>query len=78
MRKLIKKPLTDFALTKLINKLEKFTTDPKAQVAILENSILNNWQDIYEPKAEQQGRPQQRAQASGNPFLDLARDEHIF
>ena len=78
MRKLIKKPLTDFALTKLINKLEKFTIDPKAQVAILENSIVNNWQDIYEPRAEQQRSQPQRAQASGNPFLDLARDENIF
>jgi hypothetical protein len=78
MRKLIKKPLTDFALTKLINKLEKITQDPRAQVAILENSIVNNWQDIYEPRAEQQRSQPQRAQASGNPFLDLARDENIF
>jgi len=77
MRKLIKKPLTDFALTKLINKLEKITLDPRVQVEILENSILNNWQDIYEPRAEQP-RQQQRAQASGNPFLDIARDENIF
>lgn len=78
MRKLIKKPMTDFALTKLINKLESFTTDPRAQAAILEKSIVNNWQDIYEPKAEQQRSQPQRAQASGNPFLDLARDENIF
>lgn len=53
MRKLIKKPLTDFALVKLINKLEKFSSEPSVQVDILEKSILNNWQDIYEPKAEQ-------------------------
>ena len=78
MRKLIKKPMTDFALSKLINKLEGFTKDPQAQVAILENSIVNNWQDIYEPRAEQQRSQPQRAQASGNPFLDLARDENIF
>ena len=78
MRKLIKKPMTDFALSKLINKLESFTKDPQAQVAILENSIVNNWQDIYEPRAEQQRSQPQRAQASGNPFLDLARDENIF
>ena len=76
MRKLIKKPLTDFALIKLINKLEKISLDPRVQVAVLENSILNNWQDIYEPKTEQP-RQQQRAQGSGNPFLDLARDEQI-
>lgn len=78
MRKLIKKPLTDFALTKLINKLEKITLDPKAQIAVLENSILNNWQDIYEPRAEQPRQQQRAAQASGNPFLDIARDENIF
>ena len=77
MRKLIKKPLTDFALKKLINKLEKITTDPAQQVAVLENSILNNWQDIYEPKKEQQ-KQKVHAQASGNPFLDLAREENIF
>lgn len=75
MRKLIKKPLTDFALTKLINKLEKMTLDPQAQIAILENSILNNWQDIYEPKAEQpRQQKQQKAQTSGNPFLDALED----
>lgn len=77
MRKLMKKPLTDFALKKLINKLEKITTDPQEQVEILEKSILNNWQDIYEPKAEQK-RQQPQAKASGNPFLDLAREESIF
>ena len=73
MRKLIKKPLTDFALTKLINKLENISKDPRVQVAVLENSILNNWQDIYPPK-EDKPRAQQ---SSGNPFLDLARDEQI-
>ena len=77
MRKLIKKPLTDFALTKLINKLEKITTDPQEQIALLEKSIVNNWQDIYEPRVEQP-RQQKAAQASGNPFLDIARDENLF
>lgn len=57
MRKLIKKPLTDFALTRLINKLEKMTSDPQQQVAILEKSILNNWQDIFAPKDEKQATP---------------------
>lgn len=54
MRKLIKKPLTDFALTRLINKLEKMASDPQTQVAILEKSILNNWQDIFPLKDEKQ------------------------
>lgn len=80
MRQMIKKPLTDFALEKLIDKLFKMTYDPAVQVEILENSILNNWQDIYQPKAaaaQQQQKPQQQA-ASNNPFLDIAKDESIF
>lgn len=52
MRKLIKKPLTDFALKKVLNKLNKLSLDPQTQISILEKSIMNNWQDIYEPKAE--------------------------
>lgn len=76
MRKLIKKPLTDFALTKLINKLEKFSTDPQVQVDILEKSILNNWQDIYEPKAEQP-----RQQGNVTPLFDtigeIDRDDRL-
>ena len=76
MRKLIKKPLTDFALEKLINKLEKISSDPQVQVQVLENSILNNWQDIYAPKTEQPR--QQRTPANGNPFLEIAREENIF
>jgi hypothetical protein len=61
MRKLMKKPLTDFALEKLIDKLFKLTYDTATQVEILENSILNNWQDIYKPK---QGTKQQKEQRS--------------
>ena len=54
MRKLIKKPMTDYALKKLLNKLGKLASDPQTQIAILEKSIMNNWQDIYEPKEERQ------------------------
>lgn len=61
MRKLIKKPLTDFALKKLLNKLNKLASDPATQIAILEKSIMNNWQDIYEPK---ENKPEQK-QSSG-------------
>lgn len=50
MRKFIKKPMTDFALKKLINKLNKLSTEPAEQISILETSILNSWQDIYPPK----------------------------
>ena len=52
MRKLIKKPMTDRALTMLINKLEKLSSDKDTQIKILEKSILKNWTDIYELKGD--------------------------
>lgn len=54
MRKLIKKPMTDFALKKLINKLKRLSSDPTEQIIILEKSIMNNWQDIFEIKDKQE------------------------
>lgn len=67
MRKLIKKPLTDFALKRILNKLLKISNDPEVQISILEKSIMNNWQDIYEPKEEKAAQ----SSASGNVFLDI-------
>lgn len=52
MRKLIKKPMTDRALTMLINKLKKLSSDKDTQIKILEKSILKNWTDIYELKGD--------------------------
>lgn len=52
MRKLIKKPMTDFALQKMINKLNKLSNYGTTQIAILEQSITNCWQDIYKLKNE--------------------------
>lgn len=53
MRQMIKKPLSNAALETLIDKLFKMTFDPKLQIEILKNSILNNYADIYKPKAKQ-------------------------
>ncbi len=57
MRDFIKKPMTDFALKKMLNKLAKLSNDPQTQIAILEKSIMNNWQDIYELKEETKPTP---------------------
>ena len=51
MRKKIKKPATDKAIQLLLSKLEKVKDEEKA-IQMLENSILNNWQDIYLPREE--------------------------
>ena len=52
MRKLIKKPMTDRAVTMLINKLFKLSNSKQIQIKILEKSILKNWTDIYELKGD--------------------------
>lgn len=52
MRKLIKKPMTDRAVTMLINKLFKLSNNKQIQIKILEQSILKNWTDIYPYKEE--------------------------
>ena len=48
MRKLIKSPMTDRALTTLIDKVN--TLEPSSierQKKLLENSIVNNWKSVY-------------------------------
>ena len=60
MRKLIKKPMTDRALSMLINKLNKLSSSKDIQIKILEKSILNNWQDIYEYKEEKKNESSSR------------------
>lgn len=52
MRKSIKKPLTDRALKIIINKLKKMSQNEEEMQMILDRSILNSWQDIYELKPE--------------------------
>lgn len=50
MRKAIKKPLTDRAITIAINKLTKFYELGYDIEQILDSSTNNCWQDLFEPK----------------------------
>ena len=68
MRKLIKKPMTDRALTMLINKLFKLSNNKQIQIKILEQSILKNWTDIYPYKEENN-----YAGYQGNAKTDLSK-----
>lgn len=52
MRKTIKKPMTTHAFELLIKKLNKISSNIDIQIQMLERSILNGWQDIYEIKPE--------------------------
>ena len=50
MRKAIKKPMTDKAISIMLARLGRLSTDPEEQVKILEQSIANCWSNIYELK----------------------------
>lgn len=54
MRKAIKKPLTSFALKKMIKKLQMMSNDTNEQIQILEQSIINSWQGIFPLKDKPQ------------------------
>lgn len=46
-RTAIKKPMTDHAVELFIAKLNRYAKDPDTQVAIMDQSILAGWSDIY-------------------------------
>ena len=62
MRKSIKKPMTARAKELLLSNLAKLSTDTETQIKILNQSILNSWQDVYplkEDHPKQQNQPKQ-------------------
>lgn len=50
MRKTIKKPVTDRGLKMILNKLDQYGNDDLEKIEILENSIVNCWQGVFELK----------------------------
>ena len=56
MRKLIKKPMTDRALELLIKKLHSLAKNPEMAIKILEQSIVNGWQDVYALKEQDKNK----------------------
>lgn len=50
MRKSIKKPMTDKAMKLLINKLDKLGSNDNEKIEILNQSIFNSWQGVFELK----------------------------
>lgn len=67
MRKKIKKPMTDRAISMMINKINKLGDNNKA-IDCLNDSILHCWQDIYPNKIKEQEKP------SSNPFADMLKE----
>lgn len=52
MRKSIKKPLTQRALSMLFSKLDELTAEEPMKIKILEQSIFHNWQGVFPLKEE--------------------------
>ncbi len=58
MRKKIKKPMTDRAVTLAMNQLDKLAgADKDLAVEIVNQSVLRGWQTFYPLKDEQKGNP---------------------
>ena len=72
MRKAIKKPLpTEHAKELLLSTLAKLTSDSKTKIAILEQSILNNWQGVFELKEGYRGSNKKSNQKPDDKWGDL-------
>ena len=53
MRQSIKKPMTETAMKLIIGKLDRFRRLGFDPVQVLERSIVNCWQDVFEPKGNE-------------------------
>jgi hypothetical protein len=61
MRNKIKKPVTDKAITILLNKLDSLTTNDSEKIEILNQSTVNCWQGIF-PLKEHNPKPWEKKQ----------------
>lgn len=74
MRKLIKKPLTDFALKKIINESYKLGGGDTEQIrAIVEQSVMNSWQGVFPLKEKRTVNKTDFKYV--NPFTELLKEE---
>ena len=57
MRKKIKKPMTDKAISLMLKKLDTLTNDETKKIEILEQSIANSWQGVFPLKKDKPSTP---------------------
>ncbi len=78
MRKSIKKPLTERAEQMILNRLSELATNEYQQIEILNQSIMNCWQNVYPLKVENRRSDiVPEYDATQNPVFDEKRFEGI-
>jgi len=75
MRKKIKKPLTEVAIPRLLKKLARFNSQGLDVNEMLDDSIQNSWQGVYEPK-QKGGNGSSRKEGVKKTMEIFARREH--
>lgn len=73
MRKTLKNgKMTERAITMMLNKLSKYDND--TAIAMLEQSILNNWKDVYELKLNKPSVNKQESKSASQMIEDMMRE----
>ena len=75
MRKLIKAPMTDRALTTLLNKLSGLAKTDSEKIAILNQAIEHSWKSVY-PLEKTKDKPQEEPKVYAHPFDDGSDPEY--
>lgn len=76
MRKLLKKPLSNNALSLNCTKLDKLANSDYEKIEIVNQSVMNSWLGFYPLKNEKQVNSKIQGQQTGNPFLDMLQEEY--
>ena len=77
MRKTIKKPMTDRAVTILVNKLMELGKTEADRVAILNQSIEHCWQTVY-PLKDEKGSTTGKPGGKKNDFHNFKQHDYDF
>jgi hypothetical protein len=72
MRSVQKKPPTNYAVTLLLKKLNAYRQSGYELIAVLEQSIINNWIDVYPPKDQSRNMSSPGYQSSIDKHREIA------
>ena len=70
MRKKIKKPITDHAKKLLFSKLDKLAKTEDEKIEIINQSILNSWQDVFPLRVQKTENTEQKGNST-QAYLDM-------